>query len=74
MAGVCYFLYEHIGEARYLHAANQLMDFLKALQPMEDEVPDVQGGLAGSFPLLGGYQTGGYPNWATKFFSDSLMM
>jgi hypothetical protein len=74
IAGVCYLLYEHTAERRYLEEADRLMNFLKALQPLDPAVPGVHGALAGSLPLTGVYQTGGYPNWATKFFADSLMM
>jgi hypothetical protein len=74
LAGVCYLLYEHTSERRYLEVADRLMNFLKALQPLDSALPGIHGALAGSFPLTGGYQTGGYPNWATKFFADSLMM
>ncbi len=33
----------------------------------------VLGAIAGSYPILGGYMTGGYPNWATKYFIDALL-
>ena len=32
------------------------------------------GGLKGSHPVNGGYLTWRYPNWATKFFADALML
>jgi len=34
---------------------------------------DVAGGLQGSFPMWGRYETFGLPNWATKYMADSLM-
>ena len=36
--------------------------------------PALDGALAGSFPVLGEYMPGGYPNWATKYFLDALML
>jgi len=32
------------------------------------------GAVAGSFPLFGGYMRAGYPNWATKYFLDALLL
>ncbi|HSV61654.1 MAG TPA: hypothetical protein VLJ19_22420, partial [Variovorax sp.] len=32
------------------------------------------GALKGSHPINGGYMTWRYPNWATKFFADALML
>lgn len=31
-------------------------------------------GLEGSFSLFGGYMRVGYPNWATKYFVDALLL
>ncbi|UUZ51390.1 hypothetical protein LP420_19210 [Massilia sp. B-10] len=33
-----------------------------------------RGALKGSHPVNGGYMTYKYPNWATKFFMDGLML
>jgi hypothetical protein len=32
------------------------------------------GGIKGSHPVNGGYHPWQYPNWATKFYADALMM
>jgi hypothetical protein len=32
------------------------------------------GALPGSFPIWGKYEPFGFPNWATKYFADALMM
>ena len=32
------------------------------------------GGIKGSHPINGGYHPWQYPNWATKFYADALMM
>jgi len=34
----------------------------------------VNGAIGGSYPLLGSYMTAGYPNWATKYFLDGLLL
>ena len=38
------------------------------------EIVDLIGGIAGSFPIWGKYIHYCYPNWAAKFFADSLML
>ena len=74
IAAVCFRLYEHTGIAAYKRAADALTDALKALQSLESPLPEVRGALGGSFPLLGEYMRAGYPNWATKYFIDALML
>lgn len=32
------------------------------------------GGIKGAHPINGGYHPWQYPNWATKFYADALMM
>jgi hypothetical protein len=44
------------------------------VQRRETGNPDIDGALAGSYPIFGGYMTGGYPNWATKYLLDALML
>jgi hypothetical protein len=34
----------------------------------------LNGALAGSFPIFGAYMPAGYPNWATKYFLDALLL
>jgi hypothetical protein len=62
------------GDRRYRDHADRMVDFLKALQCLDSADPGINGALAGSFPLLGSYMPGGYPNWATKYFLDALML
>jgi len=71
---VCYRLYEHSGAQPYFDAAERLLNYLKALQAMTSSYPAVDGALAGSFPLFGEYMRAGYPNWATKYLLDALML
>ena len=74
IAIVCYRLSQHTGEERYRSAADRLIDYLKALQLRQSNDPAVVGAIAGSFPLFGGYMRAGYPNWATKYILDALML
>ena len=57
-----------------LRAADALVGALKALQTLESPNPALNGAIAGSFPLFGGYMRAGYPNWATKYFVDTLLL
>lgn len=74
LAVICYRLFEHLGDAHYRLGARRLLDYLKALQPMDSPEPSLNGALGGSFPLFGGYMTAGYPNWATKYLLDALLL
>ena len=73
IAIVGYRLHEMTGRPEYRGAADRLTDFLKALQALDAPDENVNGALAGSFPLFGDYMRGGYPNWATKYLLDALM-
>lgn len=73
IAIVAYRLHEKTGEAKYREAADRLTDFLKPLQALDAADENVNGALAGSFPLFGDYMRAGYPNWATKYLLDALM-
>src|SRR5256712_7976334 len=74
IAGVLYRLFEHTADLCYREGADRIVDFLKALQMVHSSNPALSGALAGSFPVLGEYMPGGYPNWATKYFLDALML
>ncbi len=73
IAVVCYRLADHTGEARYRRAGDSVLNYLKALQPVAAEEPDLMGGLGGSFPLFGSYMRFGFPGWAVKFYLDALL-
>ncbi len=74
IAIVAYRLSAQSGDSRYRTQADRLVDYLKSLQVTRSDDPGVVGAIAGSFPLFGGYMRAGYPNWATKYFLDSLML
>ena len=67
-------LYQITGDQRYRTATTQILRFVKATQSIEGTDVDTLGGIKGSFPLDGGYHPWQYPNWATKFYADALMM
>lgn len=74
IAIVAYRLSELRGNGEYLAAANGLVNYLKAVQHVDTGVEGIDGALAGSYPISGDYMTAGYPNWATKYFLDALML
>lgn len=58
----------------FLDAAEKIIGQLKQLQNIKSLDSGIRGGIAGSFPIWGSYMQFSYPNWATKFFADSLML
>ncbi len=74
LAVICYRLFQVTDNDKYRQSADLLVNFLKGLQVMNSPTPALVGALSGSFPILGKYMTAGYPNWATKYFLDSLLL
>jgi uncharacterized protein YyaL (SSP411 family) len=74
LAAVCYRLFEHDHDLRYLEAADRLLDYLKALQPLGPGGVAYRGALPGSHPLAAGCAPLAFPNWATKHFLDALLL
>ena len=74
LAVVCYRLYERLGDRHYWEAAERLVNYLKFLQLLNSPNLALNGALPGSFPLFGNYMTAGYPNWATKYLLDALLL
>jgi hypothetical protein len=74
LAVVCYRLHQHTGESVYRYFADVLVNFLKHRQLLDSDCTPVNGALAGSFPIFGEYMTAGYPNWATKYYLDAMLL
>jgi uncharacterized protein YyaL (SSP411 family) len=74
IAIVAYRLAELRGKQEYLTAADKLVNYLKATQRTDTGIEGIDGAVAGSYPITGPYMTTGYPNWATKYFLDALML
>jgi hypothetical protein len=73
LGGVWLRLYQLTDDPRWLNAG------LKAIEQAavhQETVPfeEIRGALPGSFPVWGRYAPLQYPNWATKFLADSLML
>ncbi len=72
-AGVWLRLFDSGGDVRFLNGALKLNDLVKQTQALRALHPGVRGGIKGSQPINGGYTPWTYPNWAAKFFADSLI-
>lgn len=74
IAVVCYRLSEETRRDSYRLAADRLLNFLKPLQVLDSPISAINGAIPGSFPMLGEYMRAGYPNWATKYYLDALLL
>jgi len=73
LGGVWLRLYQETGDERFLDPGLRAIDEALAHQA-DGKRSAVRGALAGSFPIWGRYAPVQYPNWATKFLADSLML
>jgi uncharacterized protein YyaL (SSP411 family) len=73
LGGVWLRFYELTQETRFLDAGRKAVEHAASFQGTTSW-PPVRGALAGSYPLYGGYAPLQYPNWATKFLVDALML
>jgi len=62
------------GDLRFLNAGLKMVDWLKGLQSLNNPNPGIRGGIAGAWPIDGGYSEFRYLNWATKFYADALIL
>jgi uncharacterized protein YyaL (SSP411 family) len=75
MAIVWLKLYLRYRDDAYLAAASRMNDLLIFIQSRDfEESEDTLGAIPGSFPTWGRYEPFAFPNWATKFFCDALML
>ncbi len=74
LAIIWYKLHVHTAEPDYKKAFSKMNSLLAGLQQRSvHQSPNTRGALFGSFPMWGRYEPFGCPNWATKYFADSLM-
>lgn len=67
-------LFEVKRDERWLTASRRINSYMKSMQELRVDDQDVLGAMAGSSPIWGRYIHYTYPNWAVKFFADSLML
>jgi len=74
IAGVWLKLHKITANEAYLRAARKMNDMLLFIQSINDSVDiNCRGAIPGSFPMWGRYEPFAFPNWAAKYFADSLM-
>ncbi len=66
-------LYEITGDLRYLNAALKMNEMLKQLLPLRGG-QGIAGGVSGSYPIWGRYQSLRYISWGCKFMADALLL
>ena len=67
-------LYYLTKEKSYFDAAKKINNYVKSAQDVKSLNKGVNGGIKGAYPIYGWYAPFCYPNWAAKFFIDSLML
>jgi uncharacterized protein YyaL (SSP411 family) len=59
---------------KYFYKATKINTYLKLKQELRVRNTNIHGAIAGSYPVWGKYLHFTYPNWACKFFADSLLL
>ncbi|MCU0524309.1 MAG: hypothetical protein MUF72_05740 [Elainella sp. Prado103] len=67
-------LYQQSGKAAYYQAAERSLRYVMSCQDIHTRDLNIRGGIKGSHPIWGAYTRLSYPNWATKFFIDALLL
>ena len=67
-------LFRRTDDDRYRQAYLRLNQFLRRQQVTDSSSARSAGAVPGSKPIWGEYERLGYPNWATKFYADALML
>jgi len=73
-ACLLYHLNQVVPNEGYTRVADTIMEAIKRTQIKFCEFPEINGAIAGSYPFYSGYLNRAFPNWATKFFIDGLIM
>ena len=66
-------LFNIFHKERFLNYSNLLLDFVRRTQIISGD-NNINGGILGSWPINGHYNSFRIPNWAGKFYIDALMM
>ncbi len=67
-------LHQMTGSQPYLDAAKRSLDFVMSCQDLATPNLALHGAIKGSQPIWGRYAPLSYPNWATKFFIDAILL
>ncbi|WP_017651778.1 hypothetical protein [Fortiea contorta] len=67
-------LFRQTGDRIYYDAAKKSLQYVMSTQDIHTSNLNMRGGIKGSQPIWGTYTRLSYPNWATKFFIDGLLL
>lgn len=68
-------IYRKSGEAKFMDGARNMNQFLLNAQQRTDKGSEnIRGALSGSYPVWGRYENFAFPNWATKYLVDALLL
>ncbi len=67
-------LYAIGGDEVFRRALDRVLDYVMSCQDIDTADPNVRGAIKGSDPIWGPYTPLTYPNWATKFFIDAMIL
>ena len=59
---------------KFMDATKKINSYMKTTQNIASQNLGIKGGIQGAFPIYGWYAPFCFPNWAAKFFVDSLML
>ncbi len=65
---------QHFDDPALFKVAEATIDFVLKTQNIETKNGNVCGGVKGSHPVWGRYSPLAYPNWATKFLIDAILV
>ncbi|MFX0071647.1 MAG: hypothetical protein ACFFAO_11205, partial [Candidatus Hermodarchaeota archaeon] len=74
LAIIWFKLFQIYQNNRFLVNAVKLNNYLKQNQILNHKFKEIDGAIKGSDPIWGKYNPFRFPNWATKFFCDSMML
>jgi len=74
MASIWYKMSEYFEDERLLATANKALDYVLKTHDIDTKNENIRGAVKGSHPIWGNYAPLAYPNWATKFLIDALLI
>jgi uncharacterized protein YyaL (SSP411 family) len=74
LAIIWYKLAEISGNNHLIAVANRAVEYVMRVQDIKTKNRNIRGAIKGSHPIWGKYTPLVYPNWAAKFFIDSMLL
>jgi len=64
----------YLNDPSMIEAAHSALAYVLNIQNLDTKNENINGGVKGSHPIWGRYASFAYPNWATKFLVDALLL